>query len=79
MDIDLKRAKIESVIKEDTDYNLNLGDSLIYGKDYIDYCIKIYGMDLEKVNTDFNNFFAIYVILLFHYLRRVKLYDYCLR
>lgn len=46
---------------------------------FIDYCIEVYGMDPEKVNTDFNNFFPIYVILLFHYLRRVKLYDYCLR
>ena len=46
---------------------------------FVDYCIKTYGMDIEKVTVDFNNFFAIYVILLFHYLRRAKLYDYCLR
>lgn len=46
---------------------------------FIDYCVKTYGMNIEKVTTDFNNFFAIYVILLFHYLRRAKLYDYCLR
>lgn len=46
---------------------------------FVDYAVKAYQQDRDKITTDFGNFFAIHVLMLFHYLRRVKLFDHCLR
>ena len=55
----------------------NFGFNIIsYDKKFfIDYCTTTYGLDSKKINSDFKKYPAIFLILIPHYLRRVKLYD----
>lgn len=58
-------------------YGFNLNS---YNKQFfIDYAVNVYSQDRDKTVKNFGNFFAINVLMLFHYLRRVKMFDHCLR
>ena len=45
---------------------------------FIEYCVNLYDLNKQDTIKNFTNFKAIFLLLLPHYLRRVKLYDYCL-
>ena len=57
-------------------YGFNLTS---YNKEFFrDYWISAYDYDEPTVTLKCSKYFPIYQILMMHYLRRVKLYDYCL-
>lgn len=45
---------------------------------FIDYCVNLYDLNKQDTIKNFTNFKAIFLLLLPHYLRRVKMYDYYL-
>jgi hypothetical protein len=45
---------------------------------FIEYCVNLYDMNKQDTIKNFTNFKAIFLLLLPHYLRRVKMYDYYL-
>ena len=45
---------------------------------FIEYCVNLYDLNKQDTIKNFTNFKAIFLLLLPHYLRRVKMYDYYL-
>ena len=45
---------------------------------FIEYCVNLYDLNKQDIIKNFTNFKAIFLLLLPHYLRRVKMYDYYL-
>lgn len=57
-------------------YGFNI---ISYDKDFfIDYVVSAYDIPREEIQKRLKSFFPLYLILMAHYLRRVKLYDYYL-
>lgn len=59
---------------ESSDFNI-----VSYSTDFfIDYCVNLYDLNKQDTIKNFTNYKAIFLLLLPHYLRRVKMYDYYL-